>query len=81
MINRYISSIVFSLLLALTTIIMKSLLKVDKSMKLTINYSFNTYKFVILSVSNNQGYKEQINLNITSVNIDLGIAYKFNNKT
>jgi hypothetical protein len=60
---------------------MKSLLKVDKSMKLTINYSFNTYKFVILSVSNNQGYKEQINLNITSVNIDLGIAYKFNNKT
>jgi hypothetical protein len=81
MINRYISSIVFSLLFALTTIIMKSLLKVDKSMKLTINYSFNTYKFVILSVSNNQGYKEQINLNITSVNIDLGIAYKFNNKT
>jgi opacity protein-like surface antigen len=53
---------------------------VSKKIALCLNYSFNSYNFDALTVSNNQGYYDQLDLKLNRGNVGLGLAYKFKKK-
>ena len=53
---------------------------VSKKIALSLNYSFNSYNFAALSISNNQGYRDQLGLKLTRGNVGLGLSYKFKKK-
>lgn len=50
----------------------------SKNIGLSLNYSFNSYNFVDLTIANNQGYSDKLDLTLNRGNVGLGLAFKFN---
>jgi len=53
-------------------------LYLTKNIGLCLNYTFNNYNFVDLTLANNQGYSDKLDLSLKRGNVGLGLALKFN---
>lgn len=53
-------------------------LYVTKNIGLSLNYIYNNYNFVDLTLSNNQGYIDNLDLSLKRGNVGLGLVFKFN---
>ena len=53
-------------------------LYITRNIGLCLNYTFNNYNFVDLTLANNQGYNDKLDLSLKKGNVGLGLAVKFN---
>jgi hypothetical protein len=53
-------------------------LYVAKNIGLSLNYTFNNYNFVDLTLANNNGYSDKLDLTLKRGNVGLGLVFKFN---
>jgi opacity protein-like surface antigen len=51
---------------------------ITKNIGLSLNYCFNNYNFVDLTLANNQGYSDKLDLTLKRGNVGLGLVFKFN---
>jgi opacity protein-like surface antigen len=65
---------------AIVALIFGTRFYVSKKMSISLNYAFNSYSFKNLTVSNNQGYSDQLDLNLLRGNVAIGFSYKFKNQ-
>lgn len=49
-----------------------------KNIGLSLNYAYNNYNFVDLTLGNNQGYSDKLDLSLKKGNVGLGLVVKFN---
>jgi len=50
----------------------------SKNIALSLNYTFNNYNFVDLTLANNKGYSDKLDLSLKRGNVGLGLVFKFN---
>jgi opacity protein-like surface antigen len=51
---------------------------ITKNIGLSLNYCYNNYNFVDLTLANNQGYSDKLDLTLKRGNVGLGLVFKFN---